>query len=151
MTDTHLPGAVQGTTASLKMMVDGTIRVSFDIPPRDAQTAFALFGSPGAPVAIARITPEAAQRHARQDTIAQLKGGTLAKLAGQFCEAEPFRRWLRIKYFPLPQTAEDAAEIIRRSCGVTSRAELDHNEEAGKIFHASFRLPYNQWVKDEMP
>lgn len=137
---------IQGTTAGVKTMADDTLRITFDVEPRFAQLAFAMFGTRGTPVAIARITPEAAIRQAQRETI---KGGPLAKLAGQFCEAEPFRRWLRLTYDPLPRTSEDAATIIRNTCGITSRAELDHISEAADIFHREFRLPYNAWLQED--
>ena len=47
-------GAVSGSTTTIKTMADGTLRVSVDIEPRHAQTAFTLFGAPGTPVALAR-------------------------------------------------------------------------------------------------
>lgn len=98
---------------------------------------------------MARIMPEVAQRQARTETIDdRRRGGALSKLAGQFCEAEPFRKWLRLTYEPLPRTSTEAAEIIRSVCRVESRAELDHDDDAAAIFHREFRLPYNEWLKD---
>lgn len=141
---------VQGTTTTVRTMADGALRISIDIDPRYAQLAFSLFGAPGSPVALARLTHEAALTEARKETIERAKGGPLAKLAGQFCADEVFMRWLRKKYHPLPQTPEDAAEIIRRSCRISSRAELDHDKEAADIFHAQFRIPYNEWLRNGM-
>jgi hypothetical protein len=148
MSDDEQTSAVLGTTTTVKTMVDGTLRISLDIEPRHAQAAFALFGAPGTPVAVARIMPEIAQQQARQEMIAQdkPKGGALCKLAGMFCGDGKFRDWLRLTYDPLPRTAEDAATIIRNVCGVGSRADLDHNEVAANIFHQRFRLPYSAWL-----
>lgn len=153
MSEDQSPGAVQGTTTTIKTLADGTFRVSIDIEPRFAQTAFALFGTPGTPIAIARLSPDAALRSAQQDTIDSVKGGVLAKLAGQFCVDLNFQAWLRDKknYFPQPRNALEAAEIIRQTCRIDSRAELDHNAAAAEIFHTQFRVPYNAWLKDEMP
>lgn len=150
MSDDEQPSAISGTTTTIKTLVDGTFRVSIDISPSDAQAAFALFGRPGTPVALARLMPEVAHSQARRDTIAAaepVKGGALAKLAGQFCENEQFLQWLRLTYDPLPRNAEDAAQIIRQVCKVASRAELDHYQEASQLFHSEFRLPYNDWLK----
>ena len=55
------PQAVTGATTTSRTLVDGTLRVSVDVEPRHAQAAFAMFGAPGTPVALARLTPEAAQ------------------------------------------------------------------------------------------
>lgn len=150
MQDEEQPGAVLGSTGKVTTMVDGSFRLLITIEPRHAQEAFRLFGAPGTPVAIARIMPEVALRDDRKQQEEAVKGGVLAKLAGQFCGDEAFRQWLRMTYDPLPRTADDAAEIIRRVCKVDSRAYLDHLPEAAAIFHNKFRLPYNDWVKGGM-
>ena len=56
------------------------------------------------------------------------KGGELAKWAGILSNDSLF--WV----FADVEDAEQAAEFIRIESGVTSRAELDHNPEAAKIF-----------------
>lgn len=150
MSDDEQPGAVLGSTGKISTMADGSFRLVVEIEPRHAQEAFRLFGAPGTPVAIARIMPQVVLREDRAHTEEKLRGGPLAKLAGQFCESEPFREWLRKTYTPLPRTAADAAVIVRNICGITSRAELDHNEHAAAIFHLEIRKPYNEWVKEGM-
>lgn len=42
-------------------MADGTLRLTVDIPPYDAQDAFRLFGAPDTPVGLARLTNDAAK------------------------------------------------------------------------------------------
>lgn len=66
----HEVAAVSGSTTTIKTLADGTLRVSIDIEPRDAQSAFAMFGSPGTSVALARITPEAAVADMREKATA---------------------------------------------------------------------------------
>jgi hypothetical protein len=149
MDDDH-PSAVLATTGKISTMADGSFRLVCEIEPRHAQEAFRLFGAPGTTVAIARVDPAVALREDRKQQEQAVKGGVLAKLAGTFCGDEDFRRWLRLTYDPLPRTADDAAEIIRRVCRVDSRAYLDHLPEAAAIFHEKFRLPYNAWLNDGM-
>ncbi len=60
------PAAVSGSTTTVKTMADGTLRVSVDVEPRHAQAAFAMFGAPGTPVALARLTPKAAVEDMRR-------------------------------------------------------------------------------------
>jgi hypothetical protein len=48
--------AIQGATARISTLADGTLRLTVDIEPRDAQAAFRLFGSPGTAVALAALT-----------------------------------------------------------------------------------------------
>lgn len=149
MTDNEQPSAIIGVTKTCRTYTDGSLVIQIEVEPRHAQAAFALFGAPGTPVAVARIYPEVAQQQARKEAAEQLKGGVLAKLAGMFCDAEPFRAWLRMTYDPLPRSADDAATILRNVCGITSRAELDHDAMAAHKFHTEFRLPYNAWLKDQ--
>lgn len=67
MSGKEAPAAVVGSTTTVKTMADGTLRVSVDIEPRHAQAAFSMFGAPGTPVAIARLTQEAAVAEARRE------------------------------------------------------------------------------------
>jgi hypothetical protein len=53
--------AIEGATARISTLVDGTLRVTVDIEPRDAQAAFRLFGTPGTAVALAALNSEAKQ------------------------------------------------------------------------------------------
>lgn len=54
-----MPEAIEGATARISTLVDGTLRVTIDIEPRDAQAAFRLFGTPGTAVALAALNPQA--------------------------------------------------------------------------------------------
>jgi len=149
MSDDDQPSAIIGVTKTCRTYVDGSLVIQLEIEPRHAQAAFALFGAPGTPVAVARIYPEVAQNQARIEAAAQLKGGALARLAGQFCDDQHFLTWMRLTYDPLPRNKDDAAQIIRQVCGIASRAELDHDKNAEAIFHRQFRIPYNAWLQDQ--
>lgn len=67
MADNETPAVVSGSTAAVKTMADNTLRITIDIEPRHAQAAFAMFGMRGTPVAVARLTPEAAVEQTRKD------------------------------------------------------------------------------------
>lgn len=149
--------AVMGATGTIKTLADGTFRVQIDIDPRFAQEAFRLFGAPGTPVALARITSEAAVAHdrmqqshdaappaaAREPEGPQHRGGALAKLAGMLCQQPEFWRFLGSQFEQdAPEDAEQAAALLREVCGIESRAELDHNEEAARFFHENIRIPH---------
>lgn len=75
----------------------------------------------------------------------QQKGGRLAREAAMLGDLPVFglyldarrRRQHGMTEDQLPDgthTPEDAADAIRRACGVQSRAELDHNESAAAVF-----------------
>lgn len=67
-----------------------------------------------------------------------LKGGALARLAGTLCAKSDFQRFAGVS------SSADAAAWIRQTCGVESRADLDHNPEAARKFHDLIRKPYLQ-------
>lgn len=65
------PAIVAGSTHTLRTRVDGSLSITIEVEPRHAQVAFSMFGTPGTPVAIARLVPEAAQQEAKREFIAQ--------------------------------------------------------------------------------
>lgn len=65
-----------------------------------------------------------------------MKGGPLARLAGQLCQRHDFQQFCQTS------TADGAAEFVRAICQVQSRAELDHNPEAARRFHEQVRQPF---------
>lgn len=60
------PAAVLGSVHTMRTRVDGSLSITVEIQPKDAKEAFAAFGAPGTPVALARITNEAAVAADRQ-------------------------------------------------------------------------------------
>ena len=85
----------------------------------------------------------------------ETKGGRLAAQAGMLCQEPAFllyldqrRRWREsLATAQLPDgthSAEDAADTIRQACGVTSRAQLDHQPEAANMFGRIVR-DYHRW------
>lgn len=63
------PAAVMASTGQVRTMADGSLRISIEIEPRHAKDAFALFGAPGTPVALARVTPQAAVAETRREMV----------------------------------------------------------------------------------
>jgi hypothetical protein len=55
------------------------------------------------------------------------------------CREERFQRFLGAT------DEAEAAEVVRRVCGVTSRAEIDRDEQARTKFHKIIRIPYSQY------
>ena len=49
---------IEGSSARISTLVDGTLRLTVDIEPRNAQAAFILFGTPGTAIALAALKPE---------------------------------------------------------------------------------------------
>ncbi|WP_020409838.1 hypothetical protein [Hahella ganghwensis] len=117
---------------SVKTMADGTLRISVDVEPGDAQDAFKLFGVPGAAGAMVRLTDAAAQSQMQQRMIDSAKPfGQQAKILYQssFFRApevwaaagsdEKFLQWLRLQkcaYTGRDGTEDDPVEAahVRR-------------------------------------
>lgn len=87
------------------------------------------------------------------------KGPGLTRLAAMWCDQEQFQAWAK-KTFPnawataeattmFGKPAEIAAEVVRAICAVKSRAELDTNQAAQRIFHERIRLPYSATLQPE--
>lgn len=105
--DTEDPAAFLGATSSAKTMADGSLRVTIDLNPADAIGAFTAFGSPGSPVAVARIKTEVA-----------LEKGRPKKVKGPY--GEYAQSLVRSQFFRTPAvwqgigTDEEFLDWIRR-------------------------------------
>jgi len=132
----------------MKELVDGTVRVQIDIDPECRKDFFRIFPEIDARVAIAPLKGDAKAAPSSEAP----KGGELARLAGILCADPDFQLWLeeRTPADELPaaiggeEGAERAAVLVRHLCGVTSRAELDHNPRAAVYFHERIRKPWTE-------
>lgn len=70
--------------------------------------------------------------------MARRKGGTLSRVAGRLCQNPKFQAWCGAK------TAAEAAEWVRLTCRVESRADIDHSHVATQLFHDLVRRPYSE-------
>lgn len=69
------------------------------------------------------------------------KGGQLAQEAGKICSNPQFQLFLQAKYSgvwrmlpPIQKLVDRPAQCVRDICGVTSRSQLDSNQEAKRKF-----------------
>lgn len=67
------------------------------------------------------------------------KGGPLAQRAGILCGEGAFQVWAEVK------TAEAAKQFIYAKCGIESRVDLDHEEEAAAKFR-ELSADYDVWL-----
>lgn len=142
---------IEGASVSARTMADGTLRLSIDIEPRNAQAAFALFGAPGRAVALAALKDGSAAITSESATEVKEppKGGEWAKLAGMWCADPDFWAFLN-QQFPGDDpvtTPEHAAMSVRVHSGVRSRADLDHSREALELFNLYIRHPFMKWMQ----
>lgn len=71
-----------------------------------------------------------------------LKGGPLSRLAAALCSNPKFQLFVFKTFGEDVKTENECADFLRKTCGVSSRAELDHNENAARTFHERFRKPF---------
>lgn len=138
--------AVSGTRRAFKELADGTIRVSIDLDPSQRRAFLDLFPDIDMPVALAPLVEDFEQQALKvvDEVVTEIlkpKGGELAKLAGILCADPKFQDWISAT------SEEDAATELRARCGVTSRAELDHNAKAATIFHEHIRKPWQEFCQ----
>lgn len=145
--------AISGAAMRCKTMADGSLRIEVEVQPTDAQAAFALFGRPGAPMALAALKDGYA---AHKDSYlpasepAKPKGGAAAQWLGIKCSEPAFQEWV-VNTFPNVErsgvvTADMVAGMVREICLVQSRADIDNDKAAFVRFEQYIRRPYMEFV-----
>ena len=122
--------AVEASSVRLNTMADGTLRITCDIEPRHAQDAFRLFGSPGTPMALAALKPTKLEDKEPDKP----KGGPLSQDAARICQTPEFQAFVQKRFGWGEASEEFAANHVRSVCGIKSRAELDHDPRAARLF-----------------
>ena len=144
---------IEASSTACKTMADGTLRITVDVEPRHAQAAFTLVGSPGVPMALARLQAPAPEP-APEPEPERLKGGMAAKWLAMRCADPDFQAWLYSAYRTAwamnassKQTTEQhAASVIRAVCSVESRAEIDNDPAANERFQRLIRGPWQKFT-----
>ncbi|UAN03045.1 hypothetical protein H4P35_06720 [Achromobacter sp. 77] len=76
------------------------------------------------------------------------KGAALSRAAAMMCNGAKFQRWVVSRVGAAPEgvsASQHAAQFVRDACGITSRAQLDHNAQAAAMFHEAVRKPFVKW------
>ena len=141
MTD---PQAFKGDYVDLKFIKSRKVaQIWIEIPIEEATQFVADFGAPspafGIPVALARLDLNAKP---------ELKGGKLCQRAGILCTEGAFVKFLAEHVWKKSLDECDPFDpsvTLRIYCDVTSRRELDHNEEAAKKF-IELEASYRAWL-----
>jgi hypothetical protein len=127
-------------------MADGSLRIEVEVEPQDAQAAFALFGRPGAPMALAALAVgHAAVQEPEPVTVTQLDK-PLARWVAMRCKGPEFQSWAtQYEGWGGSRSEANAAALVRHLCGVASRGDIDGNAHAEERFHYYIRIPYAEW------
>lgn len=147
-----MTAVIEASSAGVKDMADGSLRITFEFEPRHAAEAFALFGPRGRAVAIAALKDGAAAIPSNPGVLEKPKGGEWAKLAGMWCEDPHFYDWINSTTHAgvswHVHNDMGAAAFVREMCEIDSRALLDHNKQAWIRFDNLIRRPYMQFMQD---
>ena len=143
---------IEGASVRVSTLIDGTLRLTVDIEPCNANAAFALFGAPGRAMALAALKDGAA---AIPDAVIPAsekpKGGQWAKLAGMWCADTDFWDWSNSTRHSNSAwhvvDAWSAAMVMRDICGIDSRTQLDHDASALNRFKDRIRTPFVAWMQ----
>lgn len=118
--------AIEASSAGVRDMADGSLRITLEFEPRHAREAYALFGARGTPVAVAALKVG----HA---AVQEPKGGPLAREAGKLDSNPAFQDYAMARNFP------NVRDFILDRCCINSRRELDHRPEAARLFRQMMR------------
>ncbi len=121
------PAAIMGYSSKASTLADGTLRLQIDIPPKDAQLAFRMFGTPHSPVGMARLTDEIAVETDRPKLNEKGEFGKYARalvLSGFFKEP---------KIWECLGSDEDYCKWLRNQKSACS-GEQDHDPDTGELF-----------------
>lgn len=138
---------IEASSVSVKTMADGTLRVSVDVEPRHAQAAFALFGAPGTPMALAALkTAKEAVPAPTPEPIKEAPSrpiGPICQWLVMRCKESDFRNWIANKVgYRYAMTEQECADAVKKLCGVSSRADIDGNKVAADLFQSLIRGPW---------
>lgn len=147
-----MTAVIEASSAGVKDMADGSLRITFEFEPRHAAEAFALFGPRGRAVAIAALKDGAAKVPDIANPISDKpKGGEWAKLAGIWCNSPHFWEFANGRAYQgvvwLVEDAHTAKGFIYHLCDIESRKALDNDPEALARFNAAIRRPFMEWMK----
>lgn len=138
--------AIPAASVNMRTLADGTLRLSIDIDPKDAQDAFRLFAAPGTPVAIAALKTgyaAVAEPDSPKEPI-----GPLCKWLVMRCQEPEFWRFLESEVtdgYPV-KDEKYAGQVVKDFLGIESRREVDTDEAAEKQFHDFVRVPFQRWL-----
>lgn len=134
---------LKATYADLKTVkTRSTCQLILELPIEALTDVVALLGAPVPGnevwVAVARLRPEATQQEPEQ-LDPQRPSKSLAQIAGIICSQPAFWKYIQV------DGEEAAARYVRNWCNVSSRAAIDHNEDAAREFR-TLNTDYKLWL-----
>lgn len=138
---------IEASSARCKTLADGTLQITVSVEPRDAVSAFTLFGSPGVPMALAALKTGQGITPPEKTPPEPAKRGPACMWLVMRCQEPEFREWLADEVAREVGDEASAVKVVRELCGVASRTEIDGNAEAESRFDSLIRKPYVRHMK----
>lgn len=143
---------IEASSAGVRDMADGSLRITVEFEPRHAKEAYALFGTRGTPLAIAALkTGFAAVPEPEKPKI-----GPLAYWAVMRCKEEEFFNFMAGKYEKdygdfgpddFKTKEEFCKHAVMSICHCDeSRSEIDKDPDKEYLFHEHIRGPYAKYL-----
>lgn len=108
---------------------------------QDVKFLMALERGTAASMGMREMDDEGLVDEARKEKVETERGGPLSKRAAQLCRDPAYQSFLGAathKQF----SEEECAQFIRTVCNVPSRAKLDHDSQAARLFKSLILAPY---------
>jgi hypothetical protein len=146
--------AIQGDFVDLRFVKGRKVcQIVIETPIEAGGAIVSAFGTPDPaitiPVVLARmngtlreVEPEKIES---TKALPEQKGGKLSRDAAFLCQTGSFHKFLIEHAFGDAKDIETATDILRNECGVQSRAELDHNQDAARRFR-EIKSNYDAWM-----
>lgn len=143
--------ALSAAVAGLRVLADGTVRLTIDVEPKDRVAAMQLFGAPGQPVGLAALQVGHAAASDKPATSTYRDLGPICREAIDLCRNERFQAFAttnRGKRLDVIGDVESfCKDFITNTCMVESRQELDTADGARELFIAHVRKPFHAWLE----
>ena len=153
-----MTAVIEASSAGVKDMADGSLRITFEFEPRHAAEAFALFGPRGRAVAIAALKDGAAKVAEPEKPKERERMGDHCYRAVMWCNDPDFQDWIQVEFdkfmdgdgqgmdlIPDGFTPQEwARQSILTMCEASSRKDLDTNERCGTLFRRLIVTPWRR-------
>ena len=157
--------AIAATTGTIRSRVDGTLVLTIEFEPSQAQGAFRLFATPGTQVAITALRdgsfleqkncapeqpePDELPVQPEPEKAPREPLGDACYRSVMWCKDATFWHWitsLQIDFFGTCKSEREATLFVKTTCGVESHKDLDIDNEANKAWNRLIREPYRKWL-----
>ena len=155
------PAVIQGTFADFKLIKGRSVlQIVIEVPIEHGDAVIKAFGVPQPgheiPVAVARLVEGKAEKRTAAPKAIEGQGRKWSELsraqqAGIRCGDRSFRQFLSEVLGRQIDGVDEAAEVVRRHCGVSTRAEIDVEDGASRYWDA-LNGEYELWLRHpELP